>query len=1049
MPRPESSKNETDLQESRRTFLARVAVAGIAIVGIPAASKAGPPTQDGGVAMPDTYILPPQAGTPRSWSSSASIYSGVVNGSNGNVHLFHPICAWSDKGPGVEFIQGPVGKKWKHTYETRVVSVSNTATVEYANGTKNIYTFNGTSYVAPTSIYVTLTYNPDGTWKLTDLDAKTIHKFSSTGQLLSISDPNNNTTTLNYTNGVLTSVTDSSGRNLVIAYSSGRVSSVTDFEGRVRTLQYNFQGNVIKVIDPPVNGIISQVLFSYVGNNVSSITDKLNKAFSYQYNIDTFVKMIDPSGVEYGVTPTPPSASPVPWPTDVVQVSVIGDTSGSSKEVGFDINGRAVALRGGADQRVINVFDSNNRLVSSANNSGLSQSWTYNSLGKVTSHTDPQGNTIQINYDASGNVISRVDQNGNTATAQYNVNNNLTQMTNPLGSSISYGINPQGLVTSIVDERGKTTTFTYNSQGNIVSSSDPNGNTTQISYIGNSNRINQYIDSRGRVTAYQYDALGRQIGVSYPTSGNTGITSVLDKEGRLIQTTDATGTRSYTLDNWGRRIALADPMGTTYATYANDGALLSQTDPSGRTHTNTYDIFKRLTSVSDGTITISYTYDQDGSIVQIDNSTGVRTSFAYDSIGRSTGMSYKRLGNNSLIASYNCTYDSAGRVAQVTELPSGDVTSYQYDLLGRLLTESRTGFRAYQSAYTYDAAGNRLSGFRSENGVVSHNASYTYDNSSQILSVNDTATGQVSSFNWYPDGTLQSFSGPGYTRVLEYSEENQLTKIRRDYGGGNVVDAFEYAYAADGARRSRKDFQNGVWNWYPCGVSCCAGEMVEMQKPLTGGSWTPSALYTRGPAALNKTTSTTNRTVLMGLGTRYLEVDNQGNIVEDRVTDAFGVVRQAGNSAFYTQSLDESLVITHQSIVIPQLGVQILQKPQQNGKPQKPPKPIQRTKEWCSAHYNTCNAKVRIDYDTCIAAAVAAGTALAGICATACAKAKEGRALVLCLAACGLFDAAMIAVIIIGCRNSARDGYDMCLRWYEKCLKEAVAAENTATIKSG
>ena len=38
----------------------------------------------------------------------------------------------------------------------------------------------------------------------------------------------------------------------------------------------------------------------------------------------------------------------------------------------------------------------------------------------------------------------------------------------------------------------------------------------------------------------------------------------------------------------------------------------------------------------------------------------------------------------------------------------------------------------------------------------------------------------------------------------------------------------------------------GVWIRYPCGVACGAGDLVEQQKPLDGGSWTTSALYLQG-----------------------------------------------------------------------------------------------------------------------------------------------------------------------------------------------------------
>ena len=63
------------------------------------------------------------------------------------------------------------------------------------------------------------------------------------------------------------------------------------------------------------------------------------------------------------------------------------------------------------------------------------------------------------------------------------------------------------------------------------------------------------------------------------------------------------------------------------------------------------------------------------------------------------------------------------------------------------------------------------------------------------------------------------------------------TKLRgvEVIGGGNVQVAYEYGYGCDGGRRWRKDYVNGVWTRYPCGVACGAGDLVEQEKPLEGG----------------------------------------------------------------------------------------------------------------------------------------------------------------------------------------------------------------------
>ncbi len=82
--------------------------------------------------------------------------------------------------------------------------------------------------------------------------------------------------------------------------------------------------------------------------------------------------------------------------------------------------------------------------------------------------------------------------------------------------------------------------------------------------------------------------------------------------------------------------------------------------------------------------------------------------------------------------------------------------------------------------------------------------------------------------------------GAGYTREFTYNEEAQLLGI--SYSG---TLAYQYAYGADGNRRWSKDIANNLWTWYPCGVACGAGEMVEETSDLTGSSWATSGQYLR------------------------------------------------------------------------------------------------------------------------------------------------------------------------------------------------------------
>ena len=105
---------------------------------------------------------------------------------------------------------------------------------------------------------------------------------------------------------------------------------------------------------------------------------------------------------------------------------------------------------------------------------------------------------------------------------------------------------------------------------------------------------------------------------------------------------------------------------------------------------------------------------------------------------------------------------------------------------------------------------------------------------------------------------------------------------------------YQYAYGADGGRRWRKDLANNVWTWYPCGVACCAGQLVEMQSDLTGNSWTPSVQYLRGLGTIRRNGEYHH---FDPMGNAGVITNNSGSVVSSNLYDSFDVPRYAQGSA--------------------------------------------------------------------------------------------------------------------------------------------------------
>jgi hypothetical protein len=155
---------------------------------------------------------------------------------------------------------------------------------------------------------------------------------------------------------------------------------------------------------------------------------------------------------------------------------------------------------------------------------------------------------------------------------------------------------------------------------------------------------------------------------------------------------------------------------------------------------------------------------------------------------------------------------------------------------------------------------------------------------------NASGTPVNENYTWYDDGTLKTYPGLGYTRLLDYDEEGRLTSIKRDNGTTQTL-AYEYAYGFDGGRRWRKDYDNNIWNWYPCGVACCAGELVVLQNSIGGSIWTTQWQFVPGR---NGTIEASAFPARSAIGTFDIIFDNLGEVVLEPGFDAFGVPRTGG-----------------------------------------------------------------------------------------------------------------------------------------------------------
>jgi YD repeat-containing protein len=843
--------------------------------------------------------LSPAPGGPRPWQSGIGVYKGLVNLATGNLQIAHPIAGWHGKGPNISFAiffnsqssrTSTVGPKWTHSYNW-FVDGSSPATVVSGDGRETTYTLSGSDYVAPVGIHEKLEGNASTGWTLTFKNG-TVYSFNSGGRLTSIEDANGNVVTLGYRGTVLTEVEDASGRILKLGYTSGRLSSVEDSEGRIWSLSYDGSNRVTTVTDPTLDASAYTTSFGYGSdNNVTSVTDRLSNTWSYSYGSNSvFTGMTDPNsktwGASYSDLDDPNfGGGGTQWPAGVAIGLTHTAPDNTSVVYGFNSSGHLLAQRDQFDEQTEFTYDSGLNRTSVKLPSGATTTMTYDGNGNLLTVTNPLNKTTTYTYDANNNLLSVEDPLSNETTYTYDSANNLLTVTDPTNNTTTYTYNGDGTRATKKDADNNTWSYDYDSDGHLIKITDPLSNETTFVY--DCCQLISRTDARNRTTEYEYDDWGRRVKIVYPDSADVELE--YDAEGRLISATDGTGTRTFTYDAWGRKTYQTDPRGNTSATYDDVGNLTSQTDVTSRLVEYDYDAARAFVEISDPTSSVVYTYDVDGRVETETYSNGTRAEYTYDSAGRLTALVHRKVSDNSVIMGYTADFDDAGRLIEVEEAPSRAITTYTYDAAGRLLTENRTVDRPYASTYTYNSRGLRATAFRSESGVTSHDGTYSYNVAGWLTDMVETAQGSKVGhvYTWHPDGTLASYPGPGYTRVLDYDEEGRLISIARD-NGSTVTPVFEYGYAFDGAKRWRKDLLGDRWDWYPCGVQCCAGELVALTSDLSGQSWSTLKTVLPGGAASRHGSHFAGSDMLQS----YVTATDSAPALDGwRIRDAFGVDR--------------------------------------------------------------------------------------------------------------------------------------------------------------
>jgi RHS repeat-associated protein len=607
-------------------------------------------------------------------------------------------------------------------------------------------------------------------------------KYDSEGQVESASDPMGHTVKYSYEGGNLTTVTlpgEASSRWKYKYDGSHELTSETDGRGNSTTREYNTAGQVVSETDALHHTRKWAYAPIYTGTE-TTITEPNGSTTVEQFN-------------EYG---SPTSVTRAAGTT--LAATTIDSYNGADEllsstnpdkhatEYGYSVAGDRTSEKNADGDETKWEYDGTHdvtaittpmgeRTTIKRNSHGAAEvierpvpgsatqktSYKYDSAGDVESMTNPLEHTWKYEYDADGDRKSETDPEGNKRTWEYNEDSQETATVSPRGNvtggkptefTTKTERDAQGRVLKITDPLGHTTKYTYDADGNTETVTDGNSHKTTYSYNEDDEPV-KVKEANGDVSETEYDSEGDVVA---QIDGNKHTTKYV--RNALEQTTE-----------------VSDPLGRkTLKEYDLAGNLIKLTDPAKRTTTYTYDPASRLTEVSysDGkTPTVKYEYNKDGDRTTMTDGTGTST-YGYDQLDRMTEsetghkavIKYEYdLANDQTKITYpngkavTRAFDKDDRLEKVIDW-SSNVTKFTYNQDSQLATTVFPTATKDEDTYAYNDADQMTEAKMKKSTETLASLVYTRDNDGQVKKT-----------------TAKSLPG---TEAIEntYDEDNRLTK---------------------------------------------------------------------------------------------------------------------------------------------------------------------------------------------------------------------------------------------------------------------------------
>lgn len=619
-------------------------------------------------------------------------------------------------------------------------------------------------------------------------------------RLSKITDPNGNVTTFNY----------DANDNLKVARHFGQLNDTPGTNGNIRLAESRWKYDGLDrcieartaffnpATQAPIGDGASVTTFAYAPNDqCTNVTDDLGRITRFGY---------DTAGRHLSTTDARGN----------IQIAV-RDAFGNC------ITATSIELSdlGGSPQVFsrTNVFDAWNRLVSTTDNVGNNENWSFGGDDTILRSVDARGAITRHEYDLLGRK---------TKTFQDMNDNDLVEAEDVV---VTQAWDDNSRLSSRTDDNTNTTFYAYDSQDRLTQTTYPDGTQASLIWSPRSNLLREQ-DANGNSITNTYDLLDRLVRRDItPGPGIANTTTfeafAYDGASRLVAATNDASHSEFEYDSMGNNTGNHSDGWNVLSTFDSVGNRLSLTYPSGRIVTYAYDALNQVTNVSSAasamtapTTLASFAYEGPGRLGRIARTNGINTRYTWNGTvfppnaagdfgsGQISRINHSTAGGSPVIDQRRFAYDrnqnKIMRAQTASFFAGGDKMTnvFHYDALNRLHeTETTLGAALQQVAYALDGNGNRQ--LVVSNGVA---LPYFMDNTPPP----GPADFQMDQYSMTPfagqafdeNGNLIAKNSTVAQLQYQYDYANRLVAVN-DLITGDAAPVASYSYNALGQRISK------------------------------------------------------------------------------------------------------------------------------------------------------------------------------------------------------------------------------------------------------